>query len=87
MNLGNQNGKECNCMKLRQPTNVEKWYFTLIGTIIFVIVTNPMTYVFINATIGKLLKIKLSDKIGCPSMQGLMLHTLVFALLLRFSMN
>lgn len=81
---------KCNCHakpQLREPTNGEKWYFTLITTVIYLIVTNPLTYVFVNNTIGRLFGIKIADKSGCPSVNGLMLHAIVFTLILRITMG
>lgn len=90
---------DCNCSEetqyqtssqaqamLREPTNIEKWKYTLITTAIFIIVSNPLTYVFVNGTLGKLLGKKISNSSGCPTMFGLIVHTIVFTLLLRFIM-
>jgi hypothetical protein len=64
-----------------KPTNVEKWKYTLLTTLIFLIVANPLTYKLVNMLLGKIIQI--SDKSGCPTEFGFIIHSIVFTLLLR----
>ena len=66
-------------------TSAKKWKYTLITTIIFLIVANPYTYILVNSLLGKLVKI--ASPVGCPTTAGLLLHAVVFTLLLRWVMN
>lgn len=66
-------------------TSAKKWKYTLITTIIFLIVANPYTYILVNSLLGKLVKI--ANPVGCPTTAGLLLHAVVFTLLLRWVMN
>ena len=68
-------------------SNYNKWKYTLITTFIFLVVTNPVTYVFVNSTIGKFLRIPISDNRGCPTIAGLLVHAIVFTLILRAVMG
>lgn len=62
-------------------TSMKKWKYTLITTIIFLIIANPYTYILVNSLLGKLVKI--ATPVGCPTTAGLILHAIVFTLLLR----
>merc|ERR1711871_945613 len=66
-------------------TSAKKWKYTLITTIIFLIVANPYTCILVNTLLGKLVKI--ASPVGCPTTAGLLLHAVVFTLLLRWVMN
>ena len=62
-------------------TNMDKWRYTLITTVLFFIVVNPYTYKFVNFLLKRFFKI--ADKSGCPTFAGVLVHTVVFTLLLR----
>ena len=62
-------------------TSIKKWKYTLITTIIFLIIANPYTYILVNSLLGKFVKIASST--GCPTTAGLLIHAVVFTLLLR----
>ena len=57
----------------------------LLPCILFALVSSPFAYKTVNSLVGKMLKV--AEGNGCPTMEGLMLHTLVFGLLLNFSQN
>ena len=69
--------KQCDC----KLTNYEKWLYTLYTTIIFILVSNPLTYKFVNSIVGNI-----STKKGCPTLFGFIIHTIVFTLILRLVM-
>jgi len=69
--------KQCQC----KLTNYEKWLYTLYTTIIFILVSNPFTYKLVNSILGNI-----SDKKGCPTPFGFIVHTIVFTLILRLIM-
>jgi hypothetical protein len=50
------------------------------------LVVNPYTYKFTQQLLGGLLG-KLSNVNGCPTTRGLALHTIVYILLVRGSMD
>ena len=66
--------EKCNC----NLTNDKKWLYTLYTTLIFIVVANPYSYKFVNSIVGNV-----SNKKGCPTIFGFILHTIVFTLLLR----
>lgn len=70
-------------LRVREPTNLEKWRYTLITTFIFLVISNPVTYVFVNATVGSLLGRKISNSTGCPTIFGMIVHAIVFTIILR----
>ena len=63
----------------------QKWHITLFSAFIFLLVVNPYTYKITNMIFSKLLgPIAIN---GCPTMVGLLLHTVVYILLVRGSMD
>jgi hypothetical protein len=72
----------CDCEKKNvKPTNYEKWLYTFYTTIVFILVSNPYTYRLVNSILGNI-----SDKRGCPTAFGFVVHTIVFTLVLRLIM-
>jgi hypothetical protein len=69
--------------------NMKKWKYTLITTVIFLIIANPYTYILVNylfkCCLGK--RVVIASATGCPTMIGLILHAVVFTLLLRWVMD
>ena len=63
----------------------EKWNITLFSAVLFLLVVNPYTYNLTQSLFSKILgPIAIN---GCPTMVGLMLHTVVYILLVRYSMD
>lgn len=76
----------CECMKGESKTNSnDKWRYTLYTTVIFLIVVNPATFLLVNGLLGSLIKI--SDSKGCPTINGILVHAVVFTLILRYMMD
>ena len=64
----------------------KKWQISLFSALIFLIVVSPYTYQLTDKLFGKLLG-KIADANGCPTTTGLILHTIVYVLLVRGSMD
>jgi hypothetical protein len=64
----------------------DKWRFTLYTVVIVILVFNHFTFKIVNSILGKLIG-PLCDKNGSPNMKGFIVHLIVFALLLRLSME
>ncbi len=78
---------ECSCENCpKHVSGAQKWKYTLITTVIFLVVVHPMTYKLVNRLVGKLL-FKVASKTGCPTMAGLLLHAVVFTFALRYVMD
>ena len=54
---------------------------------LFIVLSAPITYKFTHKLMRKLFKISKISKNGCPTLSGLLLHSTVFLLLVRFSMT
>jgi threonine/homoserine/homoserine lactone efflux protein len=67
------------------PTNSDKWRFTLYTVIMVVALFNPYAFMVVNSILGKVVPI--SDKNGCPTLAGFIVHLIVFTLVLRYSMD
>ena len=63
-----------------------KWQISFFSAFIFLLVVHPMTYKLTQKLFGGLLG-RVSDASGCPTAVGLALHTLVYILLVRASMD
>ena len=63
-----------------------KWQITLFSAFIFLLVIHPYTYNITQRLLGGLLG-KIAESNGCPTTRGLALHTLVYILLVRGSMD
>lgn len=63
-----------------------KWQISLFSALIFLLVVHPVTYKLTQKLFGGLIG-RISDPSGCPTNVGLALHTLVYILLVRGSMD
>ena len=63
-----------------------KWQITLFSAFIFLLVIHPFTYKVTQKLFGGILG-KIAESNGCPTTRGLALHTLVYILLVRGSMD
>ena len=63
-----------------------KWQISLFSALIFILVVHPMTYKLTQKMLGDFLG-RISDANGCPTTIGLALHTIVYILLVRVSME
>ena len=63
-----------------------KWQISIFSAFIFVLVSIPCTYKITQRIFGGFLG-QIADANGCPTTRGLVLHTLVYLLLIRGSMD
>ena len=63
----------------------KKWVYTLMTTLLFLLIAHPLTYQLTQSLLGGVFRI--ANKAGCPTMMGFLLHALVFTLLLRWMME
>lgn len=63
-----------------------KWQISFFSLLLFVLVTNTETYKLTNRILGGFLG-KIADGNGCPTFVGYILHSIVFLLLVRYSMD
>ena len=68
-------------IKISSKKNGDKWLCALYVTILFLVVSMPVTYKFTNALLKGVCV--LASKNGCPTICGILVHALVFLLLLR----
>lgn len=67
-------------------SSYKKWQISIFSAFIFILVINPYTYIFTQKILGGLLG-KIAETNGCPTTRGLVLHTIVYILLVRSSMD
>ena len=67
-------------------SSYKKWMITVFSAFIFVLVIHPYTYQLTQHILGGFLG-KIAELNGCPTTRGLVLHTFVYILLVRASMD
>jgi hypothetical protein len=67
-------------------SSYKKWQISIFSAFIFILVIHPYTYIFTQKVLGGFLG-KIADRYGCPTPRGLVIHTFVYILLVRGSMN
>ncbi len=68
------------------PGTGNKWKYTLITTVVFLIIANPFTYKWMDRLLQNI-GVKVANSNGCPTLVGLLIHALVFTLILRYMMD
>ena len=63
-------------------SNYIKWKITILSVFIFILIINPYTYMFTQKILGRFIG-KIADASGCPTLLGLLIHTIVYILLIR----
>jgi Na+/glutamate symporter len=63
----------------------DKWRYSIYSALVFLIISCPYTYLLVNKLLGKYIKI--SSLNGCPTIVGIFVHSLVFALIIRGMME
>jgi len=80
-------GKEkCNCYEKNKPTSLDKWRYSFYTLLVFILVVNPFTYKIINSILVKMFG-KIAEIKGCPNMLGLLTHSIIFLLIVRYIMD
>jgi hypothetical protein len=67
------------------PSSSMKWRISIFSALIFLLVVNPYTYELTNSLFSRF--IGPIARNGCPTTTGLILHTIVYILLVRYSMD
>jgi hypothetical protein len=67
-------------------SNYMKWQISIFSAFLFLLVSIPCTYKLTQKIFGGFLG-QIADANGCPTTRGLALHTLVYILLVRGSMD
>lgn len=70
-----------NCKELSER---DKWIVCLMSAILFVVISSPFMYRLTGSLTNAMGFVTSND--GCPTIEGLILHTVVFALLVRLLM-
>ncbi len=70
------------CREVLKPSNIDKWRFSFIGAFIVIIIFNPLTFNITQNIFKNVL-----NKSKCPTIFGYILHTIVYLLLVRLSME
>jgi len=63
-----------------------KWQITFFSAFLFLLVVNPYTYKLTDSVLGGIVG-KIADRDGCATRLGLFVHTVVYILLVRGSMD
>lgn len=66
--------------------NTRKWSISVYSGLLFFIIASPFLFKLVNQITTKL-GVGIANDNGCPNMAGLLLHTVVFVLIVRLSME
>jgi len=72
--------------RITEPSNSDKWRFTLYTTILLLILFNPWMYILVHRLLSPLVG-PIANKEGCPTMLGFIVHAIVFTIVLRLLMR
>ena len=67
-------------------SSYKKWKISIFSAFLFILVINPYTYILTQKILGGLIG-KIADSNGCATFLGLIIHTIVYVLLVRGSMD
>ena len=67
-------------------SSYKKWKISIFSALIFILVIHPYTYIFTQKMLGGLIG-KIADSSGCSTRLGLLIHTILYILLVRVSMD
>ena len=67
-------------------SSYKKWQITIFSAFIFILVIHPYTYMITQNLLSGLVG-KIAESNGCPTTRGLVIHTIVYILLVRGSMD
>ena len=67
-------------------SSYKKWQISFFSAFIFILVIHPYTYMFTQKMLGGLIG-KIADSSGCPTSVGLLIHSILYILLVRGSMD
>ena len=67
-------------------SSYKKWQISIFSAFLFILVINPYTYIFTQNLLGGLIG-KIADIHGSPTSLGLVIHTILYILLVRVSMD
>lgn len=67
------------------PSSEKKWNITYFSVFIFILVVNPYTYQLTNKLLGNYIGPTINE--SGPTLVGLILHTIVYMLIVRYSMD
>ena len=65
--------------------SADKWRYSVYSALVFLLISNPYAYILVNKLLGNFVKI--SSPNGCPTMTGLFIHAVVFAVIIRVMME
>jgi hypothetical protein len=72
-----QTSVEMKCRAIFKEDKAKQWKFSIISAIIFLIISSPFMYFVVQKILGSIVTVSVK---GCPTLAGLLLHTVVFTL-------
>ena len=67
-------------------SNYKKWYISLLSGILFLIVSLPQLYSFVHSIVNRFTSYDVINTHGCPTITGVLLHSIVFVFIVRICM-
>ena len=70
-----------------KPDSEKKWSISMYSGLLFFIIASPVLFRLVNKLTMNLGNINILNEDGYPNVVGLMLHSIVFVLIVRISME
>jgi len=67
------------------PSEMDKMRYSLYSAIVFLIIASPLMFKIVNSILGRLIPI--ASPSGCPTIAGLVIHSIVFGLIVYGMMH
>lgn len=75
------------CSSNEKPDSDKKWSISMYSGLLFFIVASPVLFRLVNKLTMQLASVNILNEDGYPNLIGLMLHSIVFVLIVRISME
>jgi hypothetical protein len=69
------------------PSDEQKWFISILSAIIFYVIASPKIYKITGKIFYNFCGFRIVDRKGRPNNLGLLIHTIIFALIIRGIMD
>ena len=67
-------------------SNYKKWSISLFSGLLFFIMSLPKLYSLIHSVVNRIISYDVINTYGCPTIKGVVLHSIVFVFIVRICM-
>lgn len=71
---------------MSQYDSSNKWIISVVSGILFLVIASPVSFSLSNTLFSRIFGINTIGPLGCPNIEGLILHAIIFILIARSMM-